>query len=239
MRIAKTLREKRIPADGITLDIHYMDKYQLFTWNKSRFPDPAKMSDSLNKMGFKLTVIVDPGIKVEKGAPAYESGLKNDVYIKYPDGQNYYRPGMAGLVQFYRFYSSKGRAWWRKQVDFLAKSGVSGIWNDMNEISTWGQKMPDNVLFDYDGAQTTHLQAHNVYGLEMAQSSYEGALEHFKERPFVLSRSGYAGLQRYSAIWTGDNRAEERPYATGRKDNEQLRFKRSILYGDGYWRIYR
>jgi alpha-glucosidase len=209
MRIAKTLREKRIPADGVTLDIHYMDKYQLFTWNKSRFPDPAKMSDSLNKMGFKLTVIVDPGIKVEKGAPAYESGLKDDVYIKYPDGQNYTGQVWPGWCNFTDFTSSKGRAWWRKQVDFFAKSSVSGIWNDMNEISTWGQKMPDNVLFDYDGAQTSHLQAHNVYGLEMARSSYEGALEHFKERPFVLSRSGYAGLQRYSAIWTGDNRAEE------------------------------
>ncbi|MCR8558097.1 DUF4968 domain-containing protein [Mucilaginibacter sp. BJC16-A38] len=209
MRIAKTLREKRIPADGITLDIHYMDKYQLFTWNKSRFPDPAKMSDSLNKMGFKLTVIVDPGIKVEKGAPAYESGLKDDVYIKYPDGQNYTGQVWPGWCNFTDFTSSKGRAWWRKQVSFFAKSGVSGIWNDMNEISTWGQKMPDNVLFDYDGAQTSHLQAHNVYGLEMIRSSYEGALEHFKERPFVLSRSGYGGLQRYSAIWTGDNRAEE------------------------------
>ncbi|MDB5146965.1 MAG: glycoside hydrolase family protein, partial [Mucilaginibacter sp.] len=41
------------------------------------------------------------------------------------------------------------------------------------------------------------------------RSSFEGAREHFKERPFILTRSGYAGLQRYSAIWTGDNRAED------------------------------
>ncbi len=79
----------------------------------------------------------------------------------------------------------------------------------MNEISTWGEKMPDNVLFDYDGQQANHLEAHNVYGMQMVRSSYEGALEHFKERPFILSRSGFAGLQRYSAIWTGDNRAED------------------------------
>ncbi|MDN3582131.1 TIM-barrel domain-containing protein [Mucilaginibacter flavus] len=209
MRIANTLREKRIPADGITLDIHYMDRYQLFTWNKNRFPDPAKMSAELNKLGLKLTVIVDPGIKVEKGAPAYESGLAKDVYIKYPDGTPYTGQVWPGWCNFTDFTSEKGRAWWRGQVDFFAKSGVSGIWNDMNEISTWGQKMPDNVLFDFDGRKTTHLEAHNVYGLEMVRSSYEGALEHFKERPFILSRSGYAGLQRYSAIWTGDNRAEE------------------------------
>ncbi|SDE33213.1 alpha-glucosidase [Mucilaginibacter pineti] len=209
MRIAQTLREKRIPADGITLDIHYMDRYQLFTWNKSRFPDPARMNANLNKMGFKTTVIVDPGIKVEKGAPAYESGLKQDVYIKYPDGTQYTAQVWPGWCNFTDFTSEKGRAWWRNQVKFFAESGVSGIWNDMNEIATWGQKIPDNVLFDYDGKPTTHLQAHNVYGMQMVRSSYEGALQNFKERPFILSRSGFAGMQRYSAIWTGDNRAEE------------------------------
>jgi len=209
MRIAHTLREKRIPADGITLDIHYMDRYQLFTWNKDRFPNPAGMNAELNKLGFKTTVIVDPGIKVEKGAPAYESGLKDSVYITYPDGQPYTAQVWPGWCNFTDFTSEKGRAWWRKQVDFFAKSGVSGIWNDMNEFSTWGQKIPDNVVFNYDGKLTNHMEAHNVFGMQMVRASYEGAKEHFPERPFILSRSGYAGMQRYSAIWTGDNRAEE------------------------------
>lgn len=209
MRVANTLREKRIPSDGITLDIHYMDKYQLFTWNKKRFPNPLAMNTELNKLGFKTTVIVDPGIKVETGAPAYESGSKQDVYIKYPDGKPYTGQVWPGWCNFTDFTSVKGRNWWHDQVIFFAKSGISGIWNDMNEISTWGQKMPDNVLFNYDGNQTNHLQAHNVYGMQMARSSYEGAIAHFAERPFILSRSGYSGLQRYSALWTGDNRAEE------------------------------
>jgi alpha-glucosidase len=209
LRIAQTLREKKIPSDGITLDIHYMDRYQLFTWDKKRFPDPPQLTAKLNKLGFKLTVIVDPGIKVEKGAPAYESGAKDSVFIQYPDKTFYTGQVWPGWCNFTDFTSEKGRAWWRKQVKFFADNGVSGIWNDMNEISTWGQKMPSNVLFDFDGAKTTHLQAHNVYALEMIRSSYEGAREHFKERPFILTRSGYAGLQRYSAIWTGDNRAED------------------------------
>jgi len=209
LRIAHTLRDKHIPADGITLDIHYMDRYQLFTWNKNRFPDPAKMTDELNKMGFKTTVIVDPGIKVEKGAEAYESGLKQGIYIKYPDGEPYRGAVWPGWCNFTDFTSQKGRDWWHSQVKFFADAGVSGIWNDMNEISTWGAKMPDNVLFNYDGQGANHLEAHNVYGLEMARSSYEGALQQFKERPFILSRSGFAGLQRYSAIWTGDNRPED------------------------------
>jgi len=215
MRIAQTLREKKIPADGITLDIHYMDQYQLFTWDKNRFPNPVSLSDNLNKLGFKLTVIVDPGIKVQKGAKAYESGVKDSVFIQYPDKTFYTGQVWPGWCNFPDFTSEKGRSWWEGQVKFFADNGVSGIWNDMNEFSTWGQKVPSNVLFDYDGAKASHLQSHNVYGLEMVRSSFEGARLHFKERPFILTRSGYAGLQRYSAIWTGDNRAEENHLLAG------------------------
>jgi len=209
LRIARTLREKQIPADGITLDIHYMDHYKLFTWDPERFPHPKSMMDQLAEMGFKTTVIVDPGIKVEKGYEAYESGLAGKVFLKYPDGENYTGQVWPGWCNFPDFTGEKGRAWWRSEIRRYTDAGVAGIWNDMNEISTWGQKMPDNVLFDFDGHPTTHLQGHNVFGLEMARSSYEGARAALNKRPFVLSRSGYAGLQRYAAIWTGDNRAED------------------------------
>ncbi len=209
MRIAHTLREKKIPADGITLDIHYMDAYKLFTWDKARFPDPAGMTAKLGALGFKTTVIVDPGIKVEKGYGAYERGVKDDVFIKYPDGSYYTGEVWPGWCHFPDFTSEKGRDWWRKEVRTYAAAGVSGLWNDMNEISTWGQQMPNNVLFDFDGAQSTHKQAHNVYGMEMVRASYEGMKAATGKRPFMLTRAGFAGLQRYSAIWTGDNRAEE------------------------------
>ncbi|RPD38561.1 TIM-barrel domain-containing protein [Chitinophaga barathri] len=210
MRIAQTLREKQVPADGITLDIHYMDAYKLFTWNKQRFPDPAGMNAQLQKLGFRTTVIVDPGIKVEKGYHAYESGLKDNIFIKYSDGQNYTGQVWPGWCHFPDFTSVKGRAWWKQQVKSYTSAGVSGLWNDMNEIATWGQRMPDNVLFDFEGNPVTHQQAHNVYGLAMVRASYEGAKEALpNERPFILTRAGYAGLQRYSAIWTGDNRAED------------------------------
>ncbi|SFD31679.1 alpha-glucosidase [Chitinophaga sp. CF118] len=209
LRIAETLREKKIPADGITLDIHYMDAYKLFTWNKERFPDPAAMNAQLSKMGFKITVINDPGIKVEKGYAAYEDGVKENVFLKYADGQLYTGQVWPGWCHFADFTSEKGRNWWKTQMKSYVDNGVSGYWNDMNEIATWGQKMPNNVLFDFDGHATTHQQAHNVYGLEMTRASYEGARSLTGKRPFILTRAGYAGLQRYTAIWTGDNRAED------------------------------
>ncbi len=210
LRIAQTLREKKIPADGITLDIHYMDNYKLFTWNKDRFPDPKALTGKLQQMGFKTTVIVDPGIKVEKGYGAYERGLTDNIFLKYPDGQPYTGQVWPGWCHFPDFTSEKGRNWWKKEIGSYAADGVSGIWNDMNEIATWGQKMPNNVLFDYDGHGTSHLEGHNIYGLEMARSSYEGyRLASKNTRPFILTRAGYAGLQRYTAIWTGDNRSED------------------------------
>jgi alpha-glucosidase len=209
LRIAETLREKKIPADGITLDIHYMDRYQLFTWDKVRFPNPIQMTSKLKEMGFRTTVIVDPGIKIEPGAAAYEKGLKEDVYIKYPDGKNYSGQVWPGWCNFTDFTSEKGRNFWRGEMKFFADNGVSGIWNDMNEIATWGQKIPNNVLFDFEGRKGTILEAHNVYGSLMARTSYEGAKAATNERPFVLTRAGYAGLQLYTAIWTGDNRSED------------------------------
>ncbi|MDT3403675.1 glycoside hydrolase family 31 protein [Mucilaginibacter terrae] len=209
-RIAQTLREKKIPADGITLDIHYMDKYKVFTWDKTRFPDPAKLTSKLKDMGLRLTLIVDPGVKTEAGYPVYEDGVKNNVFIKYSDSTNYTGQVWPGWCHFPDFTSDKGRSWWHGQVKKYADVGVDGIWNDMNEIATWGQKTPDNVLFNYDGRNVSHLQGHNVYGLEMARASYEGYLKASgNKRPFMLTRAGYAGLQRYTAIWTGDNRAEE------------------------------
>lgn len=208
-RIAQTLREKKIPADGITLDIHYMDKYKVFTWDKNRFPDPTEMTEKLKSMGLKLTLIVDPGVKEEKGYGLYDRGYANDAFIKYPDNTNYTGEVWPGWCNFPDFTNPKARSWWGTEIKKYGDEGVSGLWNDMNEISTWGQKMPDNVIFDFDGRKASHLQARNVYGLEMVRASYDGAKASFGKRPFILTRSGYAGLQRYAAIWTGDNRAED------------------------------
>lgn len=208
-RIAQTLREKKIPADGITLDIHYMDHYKVFTWDKDRFPNPLAMTNKLKDMGFKLTVIVDPGIKVEKGYAVYDRGEKENIFIKYPDSTNYMGEVWPGWCNFPDFTNPKGRAWWGTEMKKYGADGISGIWNDMNEIATWGQKMPDNIIFDYDGKKASHLQTRDVYALNMARASYEGAKTAFNKRPFILTRAGYAGLQRYSAIWTGDNRAED------------------------------
>jgi alpha-glucosidase len=87
---------------------------------------------------------------------------------------------------------------------------VEGFWNDMNEPSAWGQSIPDIIRFDFDGHHSTIAEAHNVYGLNMSRATFEGTKQLLNgKRPFVITRAAYAGIQRYSAVWTGDNQATE------------------------------
>ena len=70
--IANSFREHQIPCDAIYLDIDYMDKYKCFTWHPENFPDPKALVNSLKSKGFKTVIIIDPGIKIEKGYPIYD-----------------------------------------------------------------------------------------------------------------------------------------------------------------------
>ena len=204
--IAKTFREKKIPCDVIYLDIHYMDQYKLFTWNPVHFTQPQKMLNELKQLNFHTTIIVDPGIKIEKGYKAYEDGLANDIFVKYPDGTNYSGQVWPGWCNFTDFTTEKGRIWWGKQFTGYVNDGIDGFWNDMNEIATWGQKLPNLMNFGFDGHPTSTMEARNVYGMQMARATYEGTKQLMNgKRPFVLTRAAYSGIQRYSAIWTGDN----------------------------------
>ena len=210
MTIAQQFRDKQIPCDVLYLDIDYMDSYKIFTWNPERFPNPKSMIEKLNGMGFHLATIVDPGIKIDKDYFAYNEGLANNYFAKYPDGKNYTGSVWPGRCHFPDFTNEKVRKWWGNAFTHLVVPGVEGFWNDMNEPSAWGQSIPNIVMFDFEGRKTTMAQAHNIYGLEMSRATFEGTKELLKgKRPFVLTRAGFAGIQRYSAVWTGDNDATD------------------------------
>ncbi|HEX5171521.1 MAG TPA: glycoside hydrolase family 31 protein [Cyclobacteriaceae bacterium] len=206
VRLAETFREKDIPADVIVLDIHYMDNYKIFTWSKRYFPEPSSLIEKLSELGFKVVVICDPGIKIENGYHCYDDGIRSDVFLKYPDGSNYSGQVWPGWCHFPDFTSPETRAWWKKQMQVYTDLGISGFWNDMNEIATWGNMVPENIEFDFDGKKGTMREGRNIYGFQMARSTYEGAKALLNgKRTFNLSRSGYSGIQRYAAVWTGDN----------------------------------
>ncbi|HUX61761.1 MAG TPA: TIM-barrel domain-containing protein, partial [Ignavibacteriaceae bacterium] len=209
-RIAETFRDDKIPCDVIYLDIDYMDGYRVFTWNKNRFPDPSNMLKELKKEGFKIIPIIDPGVKVDTGYFAAKEGLSKNLFAKYPDGSVYQGEVWPSWAYFPDFTMKAARDWWGAKLSALLKQGVSGFWNDMNEPSVWGQAFPDLVQFNDNGFEASHRKIHNVYALEEAKATYDAFQKYSpNERRFMLTRAGYSGIQRYSAVWTGDNVASE------------------------------
>lgn len=198
--VAKEFRQRTIPCDVLYFDIHYMDAYKVFTWHPERFPDPRKLLQDLGDLGFKTVTIIDPGVKVERGYSAYEEGLADDHFLRYLDGELFQGQVWPGWCHFPDFRKAKTRAWWGRKNSELRNQGVDGFWNDMNEPALWGKEMP----FVVEGIKSLH----NVFGLLMARATYEGLLSDRPNlRPFIVTRAGWAGIQRYAAVWTGDNSA--------------------------------
>ncbi len=201
-------RQRRIPCDAIHLDIHYMDGYRIFTTDTKRFPDLGRLARDLKKQGFRFITIIDPGVKVDAGYPVYDSGVEQDVFCRQPGGSRFQAPVWPGNCCFPDFTDPRVRRWWGDLYRPLLAAGVSGFWNDMNEPAIFGGQMPDDVLHCYEGQGARHGEIHNVYGLQMARASAEGLCRLSpNERVPLISRSGYAGLQRYALVWTADNQS--------------------------------
>ncbi len=208
--VGQEFRDRAIPADGLWLDIQHMDGFRTFTWDPNGFADPIGLAAALEANHFKLTVIADPGIKVDPGWQVYDSGLDEDAFLRWPNGDLYVGNSWAGECAFPDFTEPVARSWWGDQVGELLETGVRGIWLDLNEPTTMPESgeantIDDEVLAHGHGQGTTMAEVHNVYALSEAQATYEAMLASAPDRrPFILSRAGYAGIQRYAAIWTGD-----------------------------------
>jgi alpha-glucosidase len=212
--IAENFRKEKIPADVIYCDIDYMDEFKIFTWNKETFPDPKRLIDKLKAMDFRLVIIVDPGIKIERGYKQYDEGMAKGYFATYPDGKKYIANVWPGRCHFPDFFREDVREWWGASFTALTEPGVEGFWNDMNEPAAWGQNIPWMVKF----GKYYMPEVRNAYGMQMARATYEGTKKLLgNKRPFVLTRAAYSGTQRYSAVWTGDNSAYDAHMLLGQR----------------------
>lgn len=207
MEIAENFRKRDIPCDTIYLDIDYMDGYRVFTWNNERFKNPEAMMKKLKSMGFKIVTIIDPGVKVDKNYSIYKEGLENKYFATDKNDITYVNEVWPGDAVYPDFLNGNVRKWWAKNQKIMMDAGVSGIWNDMNEPASFRGPLPDDVMFNNDGIPVQHKEAHNVYGHFMAEATYEGIKSSTDKRPFIVTRAGYAGTQKYSTVWTGDNQS--------------------------------
>jgi len=210
MEVCDEFRAREIPADGIWLDIDYMDGYRSFTFHPEDFSNPEGLTDYLESIGFKTTVIIDPGIKADPGWEVYDAGVAAGFFITEEDGVTpFVGEVWPGPAVFPDFSSAAARDWWAGLIPILTDAGIRGVWIDMNEPTSFLEEddhtVPNNLPVDWDGLGSTMGALHNVYALLMARATREGLLDGSPRRPFVLTRAGFAGQQRYTAMWTGDS----------------------------------
>jgi len=226
--VVRQYRERDLPLDVIYLDIHYLNGYRVFTFDTSRFPDPKSLTERLSRQGVKTVVIVDPGVKNQPpaaGAPpinspkpelepqdrryyVFDQGLERNYFQHRRNGQLFVPRVWPGDSVFVDFTLPDARRWWGDLHRAYVDNGIAGIWNDMNEpadfVDQTGKNQRDVVSYD-EGENSTHAKNRNVFALLMSRATYEGlARLRPDRRPFVVTRAAYAGIQRYSTMWTGD-----------------------------------
>lgn len=230
--VEKTVEE--VPLEAIYLDLDHMDGRRIFTWDRRKFPDPHGLIAELHERGVKVVPILDPYVKAEPGYKVFEEGLhhlltteNNELYLvrgwpglsALPDFLNKKaREWWAKLVEEYvREYDVDGL--WIDMNEPTNMDGdilFTGHWAELRKAVALGLKPGPLRKEDLlrrtaagavhrldDGRIVKHEKVHNAYAYFEAMATYEGMLRAGK-KPFVLSRAGYAGIQRYAAVWTGD-----------------------------------
>ncbi|MEW2398296.1 TIM-barrel domain-containing protein [Streptomyces sp. NPDC046862] len=208
-RIVAGYQEHDLPLDAVHLDIDHYDEHQVFTVDKEQFPKLPVLAEELRRDGIRLVSIVDPAVKAEPGNAVYDSGTAEDAFVRDAAGRPVEGVVWAGESVYPDFTRARVREWWGGLYEERLAQGFAGFWHDMNEptsFTAFGENtLPRSARHDLDGRGGDHREAHNVYALCMARAGYEGLLRLVpKERPFVFSRSGWAGMQRYGGTWSGD-----------------------------------
>jgi len=202
-------REHDLPLSAIHLDIDYMDRYRVFTVDEEDFPDLAGLTADLAAEGVETVAIIDPGVARDRSFPLYEEGHRDGRFLRLPDGTEVNAVVWPGRVGFPDFSDPAVRTWWGDQYPALLDRGVSGIWHDMNEPAVFSAgvepTLPLATHHHLEGRGGDHLEGRNLYGLGMAQAGFEALARHRPDRrPWLLTRSGWVGVQRYAWTWTGD-----------------------------------
>ncbi|MDY6324212.1 MAG: glycoside hydrolase family 31 protein [Catonella sp.] len=154
-KVEENYRKTGIPIDSIYLDIDYMDSYKDFTVNEKTFPDFKGFVNEMKNKGIHLVPIIDAGVKIEKGYPVYEEGVKNNYFVKKENGENLVAAVWPGRVHFPDFLKPEVREWFGNWYKVLLDAGIEGFWNDMNEPAIFYTEDYLNYAFekieDYKG----------------------------------------------------------------------------------------
>ncbi|MCY0859877.1 MAG: alpha-glucosidase MalA [Sulfolobaceae archaeon] len=213
LEIVRRHLEKGYRVTSVYLDIHYMDAFRIFTWDRERFPDPKRLAEELEKMGVKLITIINPCLNVNQHYKEFKEAIEEEILVDSPRGI-FVASMWPGNCAWVDFFNEKARNWWKEKIKWWVKEyGVGAIWLDMNEPTDIGNRQNMMVLtldsiHHTSNGEATHFHVRNAYPYYQAMATYEGLREAGIDKPYILSRAGYAGIQKYAAVWTGDNYQE-------------------------------
>src|SRR5437667_6661615 len=218
--IATTATASNIPLDPVYLDIDYMQYGSLgdgnirqLSFNSGSYSDPISMANSCAVYNVKLVPLIEPWLE-PNDTTLYNDANSNHHFIRDNASNTVTRSIYVGNVSWFDFTSSFMTNWWAGKVSSWTFPW-SGIWNDLTEPEG-GDAIPYNALLYNDnrygfqaGDSRNHWDnEHNYFGLRSTAMSYAAFRQKYpNRRPFVLSRSGTSGIQRYGISWSGDTRA--------------------------------
>ncbi|MET9348851.1 glycoside hydrolase family 31 protein [Streptomyces termitum] len=208
-RVVAGHRERGLPLSAVHLDVGHHDRHRVFTVDRERFPDLPGLARELREQGVRLVSAVGPAVVAEPGDPLYEEGRAAGAFVRDARGREVRGEAWPGECVFPDFTDPAVREWWGGLYEERLGQGFSGVWHDMNEpalLTPFGEPtLPRSARHALDGRGGDHREAHNVYGLLMARAGYEG-LRRLRpgERPFLFTRAGWAGAQRYGGTWSGE-----------------------------------
>ncbi|MFH0758432.1 MAG: TIM-barrel domain-containing protein [Bacteroidota bacterium] len=202
--IAAGYRERQIPCDIIYQDIGWTRYLQDFEWREENYDDPVKMIEDLKQDGFKVVVSQDPVISQVNQAQWKEADSLGYLATDARTGKTYDMPwpwgGNCGLVDF---TNPKVADWWGAYQQKPIDDGARGFWTDMGEPAWSNEENTDRLFMRHH--MGSHDEIHNVYGLNWDRVvSEQFGKRNPNTRIFQMTRSGFAGMQRYSFGWSGD-----------------------------------
>lgn len=206
--------QHQIPYDTIWLDIEYAEQKKYFTWQKDNFPDPEHMLQELQDTERNLVVIIDPHLKT--GYDVSDDVVSKKITINDPTNNTYYAHCWPGESVWIDTMNPSSQAYWDYQFEYSKKNEFMGklstnihIWNDMNEPSVFDGPETSSQKDNLHYGNWEHRSVHNAYGLSYHEATYNSLVKRLestdRQRPFILTRSYFAGSQRTAAMWTGDN----------------------------------
>jgi len=198
--IARKYRELHIPADNIVQDWFWWNRKGEHVFNKN-YPDPKGMVDQLHKDNFHLMISVWPFF--EPGSVVYDDMEKRGWFV---DKFKFAKPPYhtAGMAVYDATNPEARKYYWQLMDKALFNIGIDAWWLDTTEPETEGQE--ENILLHHKLAIGSGDGYVNIYPLMTTGAVYDGQRSASdKKRVFILSRSAFAGDQRYAVTaWSGD-----------------------------------